>query len=206
MCLKLFTPTKSVFHLSGSPLQVCKATSTKHILTVRFVQAFHVCFCPAFFDTRTLSSTPSHPRLEPMLRSNLCNIFCKIKNGYQKKKNQNGSIWHVFVLGSAQRAESFSHSSESTFLKTQLSACRAHWECVKKKGKIDIFLFPLGARLWLTLKILSSPVRSKLLKRHHTKVTAEWTKAGNQWWRANNVIYFTLRAGAFQALHLSTWE
>lgn len=29
-------------------------------------------------------------------------------------------------LGSAQRAESFSHSSESTFLKTQLSACRAH--------------------------------------------------------------------------------
>lgn len=45
-------------------------------------------------------------------------------------------------------------------------------------------------------------MRSKLLRRHHAKVTAEWTKAGNQWWRANNVIYFTLRAGAFQALHL----
>lgn len=49
---------------------------------------------------------------------------------------------------------------------------------------------------------------SKLLRHHcaYTKVTAEWTQAGNQWWWVNNVIYFALRAGAFQALHLSTWE
>lgn len=49
---------------------------------------------------------------------------------------------------------------------------------------------------------------SELLRRlcAYAKVTAEWTGAGNQSWRANNVIYFALRAGAFQALNLSTWE
>ena len=36
--------------------------------------------------------------------------------------------------------------------------------------------------------------------------TAEWTDMRNQWCQVNSVIYLAVRARAFQALHLFTWE